>query len=165
MSDMPGWRDLASRKKSCIFMIFGGKSLFVCPQRSGQESRVFASSLSGRLVSWGLGWHRAMWWLSPDGSCIICHRLRQEVWTVLMFSDSLLRASHHNQHSPSSWFPLSCLLSFSPVPRFLVPCPLIMSSKQYNHKIQRLCQTDSHCIESLVGSSKIPEPYLFLPTF
>ena len=52
----------------------------------------------------------------------------------------------------------SCLASLS-------PCPLIMSWKQYNHKIQRLCQTDSHCIESLVGSSKIPEPYLFLQHF
>ena len=58
-------------------------------------------------------------------------RVRQEVWTVLMFWDSLLAASHHNQHS---WSHFYCFVfsRLSLVPKVsLSPCPLM--SRQTMH--------------------------------
>ena len=126
----------------------GGKSLFVCPQRSGQEAQVFASSLSGRLVSWGAGIGRCDDW-ALMGRVSSVTGVRQEVWTVLMFRDSLLAASHHNQHSWSHSF---CFISsqLSLVPSFLIPIPMSTLFLLF----QFYCGTPSSCLKVRGGVCK-----------
>ena len=116
----------------------GGKSLFVCPQRSGQEAQVFASSLSGRLVSWGAGIGRCDDW-ALMGRVSSVTGVRQEVWTVLMFRDSLLAASHHNQHSWSHSF---CFISsqLSLVPSFLIPMSTRVKANNTSTKYNKMCR-------------------------
>ena len=118
----------------------GGKSLFVCPQRSGQEAQVFASSLSGRLVSWGAGIGRCDDW-ALMGRVSSVTGVRQEVWTVLMFWDSLLPVITTNTLDPIS-FVLSSL-SFHSCLVSLFPCPHVHSCKATNTptKYNEMCQT------------------------
>ena len=123
----------------------GGKSLFVCPQRSGQEAQVFASSLSGHLVSWGAG-IGVWWWLSSDGSCIICHT--SEARSLNCFNVLRLSASCQSSQ-PTLWIPflLFCLLSaFTRAYSFLVPMSTHVKANNTSTKYNESCQTDLPCI-------------------